>query len=743
MADSVAMKGPVIVGTKLHVPGLRPGLVERRALVARLAAGRDRRLTLVCAPAGWGKTVVLTEWHAAAAETRPFAWLSLDPTDDDPERFWSYVVAAMRTVVPGIGKAALAHVPTAGPALIELVLPPLINDLAEVPVPFVLVLDDYHVVRDELVHRSLAYLLRHMPAALHVAIATRADPPLPLGRLRAAGALFELRAAELGFSAGEADRLFDGAGLELDAAEVRLLHERTEGWPAGLQLAALSLRDRSDRRDFVRAFAGDDRQIGEYLHEVLRELDAPLREFLLRTSILERLCAPLCDAVCGIADSALRLDQAYRSNLFLIALDERGHWFRYHHLFRDLLRAELARGERGAVAGLHRRASEWYQANGDVDEAIVHATAAGDVGAAADLIARHSQPGSGTSPRTVARWIDGLPVEAVRADPRLCLARGWMSYWLGRPDEVDGWLMRIDEATAGDGMEPIAMSATLLGSALEYQRGDVGRFAAVVDRALALTAIDSFPARALASTVAGLARYFRGDSVGAVEALEQAQRTAPASGWAQLRVPAHAALGAARADLGLLDGAEAAVVEAERLLSEFSLTESPTASLVHVARARVLELRQDLAGAEAGLDRAAEIARRSRWLLDHAHALVLLAAVQRRRRDFDGARATAREARAAIESCRDPGVLTELLSRVERALQLAPGRAAVPGHGEISEREVAVLRLLATDLSQREIGAELYVSLNTVKSHTRSVFRKLGVASRADAVERARALGLI
>ena len=743
MADSLAVERPVIVSTKLHVPELRPGLVERRALVGRLVAGRDRQLTLVCAPAGWGKTVVLAEWHAAAGEARPFAWVSLDATDDDPERFWSYVVAAMRTVLPGIGEAALAHVPTAGPALIELVLAPLINELAELPAPFVLVLDDYHVVRDELVHDSVAYLLRHMPAALHVVIATRADPPLPLGRLRAADAVLELRAAELRFSDGEADSMLNAAGLELDAAEVRLLQERTEGWPAGLQLAALSLRDRSDRSEFVRAFAGDDRQIGEYLHEVLLELDASLREFLLRTSILERLCAPLCDAVCGIADSAARLEEAYRSNLFLVALDGRGQWFRYHHLFRDLLRAELVRGERGAAAALHRRAFAWYQANGDVHEAIVHATAAGEVAAAADLIARHSQPGSGASPRAVARWIDGLPADAVRADARLCLARGWMSHWLGRPDEVDGWLERIDDATTGDEVGPIAMSAALLRSALEYQRGDVGRFAAIVDRALGLTAIESLPARSLASTVTGLALYFGGDSVGALESLERAQRTAPASGWAQLRVPAHAALGAARADVGLLDGADAAVVEAERLLSEFSLMESPTASLVHVARARVLELRHDLAGAEAELVRAAQLARRSRWLLDHAHALVLLAAVKRRRRDFDGARATAREARTAVESCRDPGMLTERLNRVERALQLAPGRADVPNQDEISERELAVLRLLATDLSQREIGAELYVSLNTVKSHTRSLFRKLGVASRADAVARARSRGLI
>jgi LuxR family maltose regulon positive regulatory protein len=743
MADSAATAGPVLVGTKLHVPEPRPGLVERRALVDRLLAGHDRRLTLVCAPAGWGKTMALAEWHAAAAETRPFAWVSLDRTEDDPERFWSYVVAALRTVAPGIGADALARLPTAGPALIELVLPTLINELTELPEPFVLVLDDYHVVSDDLIHDSLAYLLRHLPRTLHVAIATRADPPLPLGRMRAAAEVTELRAAQLRFSDREAGALLDGAGLGLDAEEVRMLQERTEGWPAGLQLAALSLRERSDRGAFVRELAGDDRQIGEYLHELLDELDAPLREFLLRTSILDRLCAPLCDAVGGTTDSAARLAEAYRSNLFLVALDGRRHWFRYHHLFRDLLRAELARGEPGAEAELHRRAFAWHQANGDVHEAIVHATAAGEVAAAADLIALHSQPGSGASPRTVARWIDALPGDAVQADPRLCLARGWMSYWLGRPDEIDGWLRRIDDLATGGAMAPIAMSATLLSSALELQRGDVGRFAAVAERALGLSAYESFPARSLASMVTGLARYHGGDPVAAVESLEQAQRTLPAAGWAQLRVPAHAALGVARADVGLLDGADAATAEAERLSAEFALEESPTAALVGVARARVRELRGDLAGAEAALARAAQLAGRGGRLLDLAHAQVLLTGVKRRRRDFDGARATAREARAAVGACRDPGVLGDALAREERALQLTPGPGGARVHEEISERELAVLRLLATELSQREIGAELYVSLNTVKSHTRSVFRKLGVARRADAVAQARALGLI
>jgi LuxR family maltose regulon positive regulatory protein len=326
----------VLVATKVHVPDVRPGLVAREALVARLSGGADRRLSVICAPAGWGKTVLLAQWHAS--ERRPFAWVSLDPSDDDPVRFWSYVIAALRTVAPGFGGAVLAALPNAGPGLVDVVLPRLINELAELPEPVVLVLDDVHVLQDELVHASLAFVIRHLPRTVHLALATRTEPALPLARLRAAGELVELRADELRFADEEADALLNGSlTLGLEADDVELLQERTEGWPAGLQLAALSLRERTDRHTFIRSLAGDDRQIGDYLHEVIEGAERPVREFLLRTAILERMCGPLCEAVTGDPGAAALLAEAFRSNLYVVALDERGHWYRYHHLLRDLL----------------------------------------------------------------------------------------------------------------------------------------------------------------------------------------------------------------------------------------------------------------------------------------------------------------------------------------------------------------------------------------------------------------------
>jgi LuxR family transcriptional regulator, maltose regulon positive regulatory protein len=303
LSATAALSGPVLVATKLHVPEVRPGLVPRRDLLARLVDDEGRKLTLLCAPAGWGKTVLLSEWYASAEEGRPFAWVSLDRGDDDVARFWGYVVGALRTVAPDLGRGALATLPAAGPGLVDAVVGPLINELAQLPSRVVLVLDDYHLVREEPIHASVGFLLRHLPDRLHVAIASRSDPPLPLGALRAGGEILEVRAAELRFSDAEADALLNGSlGLGLDRSEVELLQARTEGWAAGLQLAALSLRGQEDKRALVETFAGDDRQIGDYLHEVLTEQPAPLREFLLRTSILERLCAPLCDALTGGSD---------------------------------------------------------------------------------------------------------------------------------------------------------------------------------------------------------------------------------------------------------------------------------------------------------------------------------------------------------------------------------------------------------------------------------------------------------
>ncbi len=740
---------PLLVETKLQVPVLRSGLVPRGELVARLVDGGGRKLTLVCAPAGWGKSVLLGEWHASREETRPFAWVSLDAGDDDPVRFWSYVIGALRTVEPEIGRASLAALVTAGAALVDAVLPPLFNELAALPHGLVLVLDDYHLIHDRRIHESVAYLLYHLPSQVQLAVASRADPPLPLGRMRAAGEITEVRTAELRFSDVEADSLLNRSfALGLDPKDVAMLVERTEGWPAGLQLAALSVRGQDDRGAAIRAFAGDDRHIGDYLREILAVQAEPLQRFLLRTSILERLCPSLCDAVCGDGDALARLEEIDRSNLFLVALDRRGEWYRYHHLFRDLLRHELARARPELVPELHRRASAWHRAHGDVGEAITHATAAGDFADAAELIARHWRPISSLGQReTVALWIDALPHEVVLADPRLCLARGWTSLYLGHPDEVESWLRAAEVGTLSapllDGMASVEAHAAGLRCLHAYFVGDVGVAIEQGRRFLACEPAVESPTRAVSRLLLARPLYFAGELDAAADLLEEALRPPSGPDWADSVINIFGCLATVRADIGELERAERTVAEAERYAEARTLHELPAMTLIHVARGKLLERRGDTTAARAAFARAVVLARRGGRHLEIAHALLLLARVEHRR-DHVEARALPREAREALANCPDPGVLAELLATTERAVQLTAPRRATGGVSvapELSERELAVLRLLASDLSQREIGAQLYVSFNTVKAHTRSIFRKLGVSTRAGAVARGRELG--
>ena len=343
-AASVAGSRPVLAGTKLHIPPVRAGAMRRVGLVGTLVNSHSR-LTLVGAPAGSGKTSLLTDWHSDPREQRPFAWISLDSADNDPVRFWDGIIAALRTVDPALGADAESALHSPGTTVAEHVLPRLINELSDREESLVLALDDYHVIENAQIHPQVEAFIDRLPMNVHLAIATRSDPAFPLGRLRARAQLTEIRAGDLRFDTAEAETfLNDVLGLDLDRDDVARLQDRTEGWVAGLQLAGLSLRDRDDRSDFIASFAGNDRQIVDYLgFEVLDHQPSSVRDFLLRTSILDRLSAPLCDAVTDRQDAAAVLEQLERANLFVVALDSKREWYRYNHLFGDLLRHELGR----------------------------------------------------------------------------------------------------------------------------------------------------------------------------------------------------------------------------------------------------------------------------------------------------------------------------------------------------------------------------------------------------------------
>jgi LuxR family maltose regulon positive regulatory protein len=452
--DSAVVRD-ALLATKLRVPRVRRGLVPRPRLAGWLTEALAGELTLVSAPAGFGKTALLADW--ARRSGRPLAWLSLDAGDNDPVRFWRQVAAALDSVRPGTAQR-LASLLEAPVLALEAVVAALVNDLAAAG-EVVLVLDDYHLIEAPAIHGSVLFLLEHLPAGLRLAIACRADPPLPLARLRGLGQLAELRAGELRFTRPEAAALLrDAVGADLPDDAIAALEARTEGWAAGLQLAGLSLRGHVDPAGFIAGFSGSHRYVLDYLaEEVLNRQPAPVRAFLLETSVLDRLSGDLCDAVTGRGGSQRLLEAIERANLFLSPLDEVRGWWRYHPLFADLLRARLGQDQPGRLPVLHRAAAAWCEHRGLADDAVRHALAAGDAAWAARLVERHiGATLAGAEGATVTRWLAGLPGEQVRARPRLCALRAVQAAFAGQAGEVERWLDAAEAALASEPAEETA-----------------------------------------------------------------------------------------------------------------------------------------------------------------------------------------------------------------------------------------------------------------------------------------------
>ena len=525
------MPGPLLE-TKLHVPRLRRSLVARPRLSERMGRGAESALTLVSAPAGFGKTTLLTEWLAPAeVDGRCVAWLSLDGRDNDPALFWTYVVAALKAAARGAAEGlSLLQVPQPPT---EVGLAALLNDLRAIPHDVVLVLDDYHLIESRDVHDGMAFLLEHLPPQIHVVIAGRADPALPLARWRGRGELVEIRAADLRFTPSEAAAYLNGAmGLALTATDVAALEGRTEGWIAALQLAALSMQGRDDIAAFIAGFAGDDRYIVDFLaEEVLQRQPEHIRQFLLHTSILDRLSGPLCDAVTGQDGGKAKLAALERGNLFLVPLDDRRQWYRYHQLFADVLQAHLLDEQPDHVADLHRRASDWYQHHDEPSEAIRHALAGGHFVRAAELV-ELAIPAMRRSRREAAvrGWLTALPDDVVRVRPVLCVAFAGALLTVGEFDGVEARLRDAERwlnppGSAGEAppasAEVVIVDAEefrrlpamigLYRAALALTRGDVLAVAEHARRALKLTREEDHLWRASAAGLLGLAYWTSGD----------------------------------------------------------------------------------------------------------------------------------------------------------------------------------------------------------------------------------------
>jgi LuxR family transcriptional regulator, maltose regulon positive regulatory protein len=729
--------GGVVVATKLHVPPARPGLVERARLHAILVGGGPRKLTVVEAPAGSGKTTLLAHWLCSELESRPCAWLSLDEADNDPAQFWTYAVEALRTVEPDLGNELLVLLRGREDTVLEFVLPALVNELAELDRQIVLVLDDYHAISAPDIHEQLTWLLDHLPRMLEIVLATRVDPPLHLARLRARGELVHIRAGELRFSVSETGAMLSGLGLELDEPDLEQLQERTEGWAAGLYLAALSLRGRADAREFIGSFTGDDRHLADYLlSEVLEEQPAEIRRFLVRTSILRRLCGPLCDALTEDGRSNELLAEIERSNLFVIPLDTRREWYRYHQLFGRLLQLELERSEPELVPELHRRAANWCRAMGSVADAIHHAAAAGDVDAAANLIAdnwmsffNHGRLA------TVSAWLDSLPVDAVEADRRLAVARAWVALDRGRLDEAGRWIATAESVQSGE----LESEVAVLGAVHRFKIGDISAARAAAERAIAL---ESFSATA-ASCILGITLHLS-DSDGQAESpLSRAVGLAREDGNQLGAAYALGYLALIDAQAGRLDDADERAQAALSEGSEPGFSQHFVLSIAHLARAEVERARGHAGAEEESAARAVELARRGAGRLELAASLMALAAARQASGDVEAAGELLEQASALIERCADPGNLGRKLDDAARRFRRPRGKREVTLRDELSDRELAVLRLLPSGLSAREIGDELFVSINTVKSHIKAIYRKLGATSREDAVQRGRELRLI
>jgi LuxR family transcriptional regulator, maltose regulon positive regulatory protein len=539
------MSTPILT-TKLYIPPPRPNVVVRSRLIARLNDGVHRRLTLISAPAGFGKTTLASAWLAGCG--RPAAWLSLDDADNDPTRFLNYLVAALQTIAPAIGAGVVGLLHSPQPPPIDALLPMLLNEIATMPQPAILVLDDYHVLDARPIDQALVFLVERLPPQLHLAIVTREDPLLPLARLRGRGQLTELRAADLRFTPAEAAAfLTEVMGLSLSAEDIAALEERTEGWIAGLQLAALSMQGHRDVPGFIRAFAGDHRYVLDYLvEEVLQRQPEGIRRFLLQTAILDRLTGSLCDAVMGIENAKLNIenDQAQRTNsqfileelehanLFVVPLDDKRQWYRYHHLFADVLIAHLRAEQPDLAATLHRRASAWYEQQGEAADAIRHAFAAEDFARAADLL-ELAVPALRNSRQeaVVLGWLRALPDEVLHVRPVLSVAYAWSLLAVGefagveaRLRDAERWL----EMTAAMRARPEAPAAEMVvldeaafrqlpGSVAIYRAGQAQALGNVADtvtyarRALDLLGEDDHLQRGAAMALLGLASWAGGD----------------------------------------------------------------------------------------------------------------------------------------------------------------------------------------------------------------------------------------
>jgi LuxR family transcriptional regulator, maltose regulon positive regulatory protein len=735
-----------VVESKLHVPSGQAVSVARTALVNRLRAAGAFPIVLVVAPAGYGKTTLLSQW--AERDARTFAWISVDERDDDPFVLLKHVAAAIDQIEP-IGPHVAEAFARPGDSIWDRIVPRLSAELSSRASPFVIVLDGADALESTDAVEAIGVLIDNIPSGSMIALAGRAFPTFPVAALRVAGPLLEIGPYELALSRREAEILLRACGVELDENEIAGLLQRTEGWAAGLHLAALASRQEGDELAEPLDpgdLTGDERHIADYFRsEYLSRLTPRVLRFLRRTSVLERMCAPLCNALLRSKGSAHELDEIERANLFFVQLDHRRGWCRYHHLFRDLLQRELQEHEPDLVPVLHRRAAAWYEAHLDPESALFHAHAAGDIDDAARILSSIAlQVHNSGRVAVVEGWLDLFSVdERLDRHPAVAIQGSSIHAVRGRAEEADRWLHAAERGVASrrKGVAAVRPWIAVMRAAMCAE--GPAKMQADADSAVAKLGRDD-PWRPAALLVQGAAAQLLGDTDRADPILEEAVERSARIGSTETHAIAVAERSLIAAERDDVHAADALAEEARHVVEDGELGSYPTSALALAASARS-RLRQGQWG--QARDRLTAATRLTPHL---THALPWLAVQARIEladayvtlRDRERAQQMLEEARGILSTRPALGVLGDGVERLEQEIAAMPRAENGAGSG-LTRAELRLLPMLSTHLSFREIGERLHVSRNTIKTQAISVYRKLGVSSRSEAVALAQDLGLV
>ena len=742
------MESPLIT-TKLLMPSLHKRLVTRPVLLDHVSAGLKGKFTLVSAASGYGKTTLMAEWLSERGKGFPVAWISLDGGDNDQARFLSYLIAALQNVQEGLGSDTGAMMQGTQSPPDEAILSLLINELATVPKDFALILEDYHVVELREIHEMMVFLLEHLPPQMHLVFLTRSDPPFPLARFRALGELVEIRARDLRFSFNDVDRFINGVlGLKISKANIQILFNRTEGWITGLQLAALSIQGHDNPSGLISAFGSGHDYIVDYLiEEVLERQPDYLRKFLLQTSILNRLNGPICDALTGQSGGEATLEYLEKANLFVTPLGGDARWYRYHHLFADVMTNRLQRFYPEQVPELHLRAARWFEHNHLFTEAIEHALAASDIKYAAKIVeSQASELLMAGNMSTLQGWLNRLPQDIIRERPILSVFTAWVFLLTGQQDKLEDLLLSAEEK-----LPPGASNGSLPGNIAAiraYAAARLGNFNQAVEQAniaLKLLPLGDYQNRAVVTFVLGGVYYMQQDFPQAVASMKEASQLGERAGNIHVAVQALGSLGGILLGLGKLAESERVFNQALRLGSGSSGQPLPITASAHVGLARIRLTQRDWLSAKQYAREGLELGKRWVNADSQASSYLVLVDIAKFEGNFDEALSHLENAKRLAETYQLTPPLDEQIIACETALFSPQSRRRdqSPLIDPLSERELEVLRLFAEGLSNQEIAEKLFISLGTVKAHSSNIYRKLDVRNRAQAVIKGREMKLL